>query len=91
MYFHVHCVRSPIKVLQAAKQGASIPGLGGQEGLTQVFQQLAQAFISQGRASSFMNHPVSHGSVHPSIKVPHVHALMLVMIVFGNSFMNGLF
>lgn len=44
---------SPIKVLQAAKSGASLPGLGGQEGLTQVFQQLAQSFFSgQGQRST---------------------------------------
>ncbi|XP_060576228.1 stomatin-like protein 1 [Ruditapes philippinarum] len=40
---------SPIKVLQAAKTGASIPGLGGQEGLSQVFQHLAQSFLSSGQ------------------------------------------
>ncbi|XP_053388369.1 stomatin-like protein 1, partial [Mercenaria mercenaria] len=40
---------SPIKVLQAAKTGASLPGLGGQEGLTQVFQHLAQSFLSSGQ------------------------------------------
>ncbi|XP_060564397.1 stomatin-like protein 1 [Ruditapes philippinarum] len=40
---------SPIKVLQAAKTGAILPGLGGQEGLSQVFQHLAQSFLSSGQ------------------------------------------
>lgn len=40
---------SPIKVLQAARTGASLPGFGGQEGLTQVFQQLAQSFLAPGQ------------------------------------------
>lgn len=46
-----HCCvyfRSPIKVLQAAKTGTGLPNFGGQEGISQVFQQLAGSFMAQG-------------------------------------------
>lgn len=38
---------SPIKVLQSPKPGANIPGFGG-EGVSQVFQQIAQSFMPGG-------------------------------------------
>ncbi|XP_052241958.1 stomatin-like protein 1 [Dreissena polymorpha] len=39
---------SPIKVLQAAQEQGALKGLGGQQGLSQVFQQLAQALLGPG-------------------------------------------
>ena len=40
-------------MLQAANQAGALPaGLGGQDGLQQVFQQLAQAFMTQGMTAS---------------------------------------
>ena len=38
---------SPIKVLQSPKPGANIPGFGS-EGVSQVFQHIAQSFMPGG-------------------------------------------
>lgn len=45
---------SPIKVLQGAAEGVSLPpGFGGEDGLSTMFQQLAGAFMGPGPGSTF--------------------------------------
>ncbi|KAL4232673.1 Stomatin (EPB72)-like 1 [Mactra antiquata] len=83
---------SPIKVLQAAKGGPSLSDFGGQDGLSQVFQQLAGSLMGPGQASipspiSIQNETVEASGAAVSSEdvnlIPHITPAYLVEIVRG--------
>lgn len=55
---------SPIKILQSPKPGANIPGFGS-EGVSQVFQQIAQSFMPGGAGQSFTPQPLTVSERRP--------------------------